>query len=636
MKCWGDACQKKDAGGKLLNPRDEISSTEKLLDLIRDPSPSDKRPPSAPRTRKGRILPFHFSAPVTVGIEITDIEICLVKIKQVSVNNLELLDFCRVPLPPALSRTSPPFGALLKTTLHSFCGELGSVKIWCVLSSPSVDIRYLKIPKVARDQVSNAVYWTYKKEAPFQDAESLFNYQIIGETSENGTPKMEVIAYTAPRNEIDTLQRLFDEAGFDLAGITPLSFSIQNLLRTYRPERPTDTACSLWIGMEWSCIDLFSDGKLVLSRSIRAGMNSMIEAIKDELVATDREIYPEGLQMETEPVSDGRTTQANEEAIQAREVLFGILDPQVTPPKGPRRYFETDVFEVIRPVLQRLVKQVERTLKHYSLHYDNAVIGKIYISGPLGSYSPLVNYVARQLEIPIVTVNPYDNALKLSASVPAPPNPYEQAFLAVAVGTALCVNPVSPNLLRTHSDQSRMDQAQRINRRVWTVFLCLLCLLGALSFWQDHQIRQKRIVASELRQQFDGYAPRVDRDLILQQVSQLKTAENALTAHSAKLLTVAIVSELASLTPDNIRLVSISSDLSIPTDKQGKKSARTLLMDGVVFGNRRMLDTVLAGYLIRLKNSPLFGNFSIPSRRYETLNGLEVLRFTGELTLEGV
>ncbi len=618
-----------------MNQVDEMSSAEKLLDLIRDDSHSDKPPPWVPSVRRGGRIPFRFSAPVMVGVEMSDLDLRLVKLRQVAFQKWEWLDFKRIPFPSDLTKTGAPFSAFLKTNLQGFCEGHRRVRIWCALSSPAVDIRYLRIPKVPGNQVTNAVYWTYKKELAFRDSEVVFNYQIIGETSENGALKTEVTAYTAPRQEVATLKAQFDEAGFDLAGIAPLSFSLQNLLKSTPTERPTAGACSLWIGMDWSCIDLFSDGKMVLSRGIRAGMNSMVEAIKEELPASDRQPSEDGLEMEHTDELDGVSSQADEATLRAREMLFGILNPGASP-EGHGRLSENEVFEIVRPVLQRLVRQVDRTLKHYSLHFNNKVIGKLYLSGPLSCCSPMVDYVTSQLEITTVTMNPYNGGIRPSASVPVPSSLYEQTLMAVAAGTALCVDPLSPNLLMTHKEQSRLEQMRRINRGALALFLCIMCVLSGAAFWQDRQIRQNRVRASELHRQLEDYTPRVDKKLILDQVVRVKDTANALSCHSEKLLSVAIVSELAGLTPKDIRLVRISSDLAPEPDKKGNRPARTLMMDGVVFGNRQIFDTTLAGYFLRLENSPLFGNFRIPSRRYETLNDREVLRFTGEITVEGV
>jgi len=618
-----------------LNQLDKMSSTERPLDLIRDDSNSDKSPSWVSPARKGRRMHFHFSAPVTVGVEISDLDLRLVKRKQGSSQKEEWLDFQRIPIPAGLSKTGAPFSAFLKTNLHSFCQGLRRVKIWCALSSPAVDIRYLKIPKVPRDQIANAVYWTYKKEVAFSDTEVVFNYQIIGETSENGALKTEVIGYTAPRHETEALKALFDAAGFDLVGITPLSFSLQNLLKRIPTETSTAGTCSLWIGMDWSCIDLFSDGKLILSRGIRAGMNSMVEAIKDDLLARDQKIPSNGLQMETDTWSDGDSPQADTATLRAREMLFGILNPGAFA-KGDGCLSENKILEIVRPVLTRLVRQVDRTLKHYSLHFNNKVISTLYLFGPLSGYSPMVDYVTGKLELTTVTMNLCEGGLKPSGPIPVSSNSYERNLMAVAAGTALCVDPLSPNLLRTHKDQSRLEQIRRINQGVLTVFLFMICMLAGVAFWQNHQIGQKRARASELHRQLEGYTPRVDKKLILDQVTRIKDAENALSSHGEKLLSVAIVSELASLTPKDIRLLRISYDLSPEPDKKGHRPVRTLMMDGVVFGNRQIFDTTLAGFLLRLKNSPLFGNFRIPTRRYETLNDREVLRFTGEITVEGV
>ncbi len=617
-----------------MNRREEISSTEKLLDLIRDDSNSEKTPPWTPVDPKGRRR--RFITPVNVGVEISDLDLRLVKLRQAASQKWEWLDSKRIPFPAGLSKTDTPFSAFLKTTLSRFCQGLHRVRIWCALSSPAVDIRYLKIPKVPRNQIANAVFWTYKKEMNFQDSTVVFNYQIIGETSENGVSKTEIMAYTAPRHETDRLKALFDAAGFDLAGITPLSFALQNLMMKNAPSRAqTNGECSLWIGTDWSCIDLFSEGKLVLSRGIRAGMNSMIEAIKDEMLPIKHTPPSGGLEMENPAGFEGDSRQADEATGRAREMLFGVLYPGASA-GGDGGLCENEIFKMVHPVLQRLVRQVDRTLKHYSMHFNNKVMGRIYLSGPLSGFSPMLDYITRQLDIPTFAMNPWE-----SGRILAPPHPVfsgscEQTLLAVAAGAALCVDPLSPNLLMTQKEQSQMEQVRRINRGVLILFLFIICFLAGMAFWHDRQIGQKRALAAEFHKQLAGCTPRVDKKLILDQVMRIKNAENALSSHGKKLLSVAIVSELANLTPKDIRLLRIDSGPSPEPAKKGDPPKRTLTMDGVVFGNRQMFDAILVGYFLRLKNSPIFGDFKIPGRRCQTLNDREVLRFTGEITIEDI
>ena len=91
------------------------------------------------------------------------------------------------------------------------------------------------------------------------------------------------MAYTAPKQEIKDLKDLFSKAGFPLTGISIVPFALQSLLRTGRIKTDESHISSLYIGRDWSRIDIFSEGCLVLSRGIKAGVKTMLEALRTEI-----------------------------------------------------------------------------------------------------------------------------------------------------------------------------------------------------------------------------------------------------------------------------------------------------------------------------------------------------------------
>ena len=60
---------------------------------------------------------------------------------------------------------------------------------------------------------------------------------------------------------------------------------------------------------------------------------------------------------------------------------------------------------------------------------------------------------------------------------------------------------------------------------------------------------------------------------------------------------------------------------------------KTLILDGIIQGERINLESMLAGYLMELKNSPLFDRPSIDRKFFEFYENREVLHFTAQLTL---
>ena len=71
-------------------------------------------------------------------------------------------------------------------------------ELWGTIPSARVENRYLKIPKVPQKQISNSVFWTYQKHSAFDDKETIFDYEVLGEAEEGGVKKIAVMAYTAP------------------------------------------------------------------------------------------------------------------------------------------------------------------------------------------------------------------------------------------------------------------------------------------------------------------------------------------------------------------------------------------------------------------------------------------------------
>jgi len=87
------------------------------------------------------------------------------------------------------------------------------------------------------------------------------------------------------------------------------------------------------------------------------------------------------------------------------------------------------------------------------------------------------------------------------------------------------------------------------------------------------------------------------------------------------------------LTPANVRLLSLTARLSdAPVNKKSEKKP-SLVLSGVVRGDRMILESTLAGYLMQLKNSPLFDQPKISKKSFEHYQGAEVLKFTARLKL---
>jgi hypothetical protein len=96
---------------------------------------------------------------------------------------------------------------------------------------------------------------------------------------------------------------------------------------------------------------------------------------------------------------------------------------------------------------------------------------------------------------------------------------------------------------------------------------------------------------------------------------------------------MAVLSEISSLTPPNIRLVSLKTNLGAPPSgkeppKESKKDEfKNVIVEGIIFGDRRTLESSLAGYIMKLEASPMFYRINIKKNSIEPFKKNEALHF---------
>ena len=630
--------------------KNEISSTERLLELIRTDSEIDLEDADKPsrKPRRGRKSFFggsiSFRKNITIGVDIGYDDLKLVKLRHVSDQNHELVEYARVPFDPQIPRESPDFHLFLRPTLEEFCGSDRNADMWCTISSARVETRQFRIPKVAARQVPNAIYWTYQRESAFNEEEKLFDYEILGEVRDEQPVKMDVLAYTVPRDEVAALKDMFAKAGFTLSGISIVPFAFQTLMRTRRVEAIDQYVASLYIGRDWSRIDIFRDGNLTLSRGIKAGVRTMMEALQKEIEGSRK-----GLSLVKSPDEEVGRIRAVKKKLKldlksAQQYFFGHFQEQGVS-KAQQQNLDVDeskVFQMIQPALERLVRQLERTIRHYALNFENAKIGKIYISSGATPHQRILNYIGEELGMPTEVLNPFQTSSNFLPLVPIPDSVSEQSSFAPAVGMALADNSRTPNFIFTYKDKRKAIRNQRVNRAVFAVFALLMVACVGLSFWQEQQIQKKEDEKKKMTQHLEQYNLRVDQNLILKLVEQIRQKNKSNRAIGQKYLNLAVISEVVDLTPPNVRLLSISTQLGPlqqnPAAKGAKKKndgppTKTLILEGIVQGDRLTLESTLAAYLMELKNSPLFDQPNVSNRSFEYLGNSEVLRFKAKLNL---
>ena len=515
-----------------MTKRDEISSTERLLDLIRDDGLEEDTAvnPGSQNSMGSRLMgliknPVSFKQSISVGVDLGHDDLKLVKIHRISDQKFEILEYFRVPFETGINQHKPEFYQFLRPILANFCGSSKNPDIWCTIPSARVETRQLRIPKVGPKQIFNTVYWSFQKIAPFNEKEKLFDYELLGEVDDGSVTKIDVMAYTALRSEINGLKDLFNKAGFPLSGISIVPFAFQTLLRTGRVDAQDMHIASLYIGRDWSRIDIFSEGNLMLSRGIKAGVKTMFEALRAEIEGNLFE-----LSIAKSPTKDTARIRAikkklKHELDQAHQLFFGTLHERPPSAVDPRERMleENKIFQMILPALERLVRQVERTLRHFSLNYENARVGKIYTSSGVNPHQRIIDYIGEELGIPTETLNPFVDNDHFVSSTPSPELLSEQSAFVPAMGMALSSNKLTPNFLYTQKDKQKAVTGQWISRGVIAGFALIMMICVGVSFWQRSILADKEYQKQQFQKQLENITVRVDQGLVLKLVDDIQT-----------------------------------------------------------------------------------------------------------------
>ena len=625
----------------------EIQSTEKLLKLIRtqDPGPAAKEsaspsmienPPKP--NRRSFLSSISFQKRITIGVDIGHTHIKLAKISR-SDKSYELLDYKDIPFKSSISIADERIAETLQSALDQFCADSKAYDIWGAIQSANVETHCIRIPKLPRKQIDNAIFWTFTRKSPFDKHTEILDYEILGDVNEGGLKKTQVLVFKAPKEDINTFKAVFQKIGYPLKGISIAPFAIQNLFRTRIIDYPEEDSCCLFIGRDWSRIAIYSQGNLVLSRGIKAGMRSMIEAISLALQREEDLSKTPQQEGSDETGANGDFEKSSMTLYpKAQKIFFDFVGTQPSAaaikPSDATRIDRTQVFQMVIPAMERLIRQVERTFEHYTLNFNTEGVKRIFISGQIIANPAVVEHLAKQLDLPVIPMNPFPAESPFTRQIRIPESAWDRESYVPAIGLALSSNAITPNFLFTHENKNQFECIRRNNMRLLTGCMLILMVMIGIFSWQQRELGDRRLQLNKLEAQMLTYNPPVEKDLLLGLYAKTKQRRHLVAEIARRYTPAAMITEISQITPPNIRLLYIDALFDQKKSGKTKETQRDVTIEGIVFGDTGTFETSLASYLLSLKNSPMFQKPSVQNKQIEYYNDQQVLHFTTKLLLD--
>lgn len=602
----------------------ETTATERLLDVIRGNSEPDTTQPSSPppprptnpikpvKENKSIVAKFTKIKPqaasVTVGIDIGHEAIHLIKVVR-SDNKAEVAEHKSIPLPSDIERGSLEFDNFLQAAVVPFYSTARRTNMWVVMSSAHCEVRLIRIPKVSTKHLGATINWTLKKEASFNEKESFFDYEVRGETGEPGNKKLEVMCYIAPTAEVEELKALFSRIRVPLAGISIVPFAIQNIFLNHWMTLSEKQITCLFIGTSHSRIDFYNEGKLILTRNINTGLNSMTDMLTESLnyrTAEGGKLAPE----------------------EARKILFTFAENSNNPVVLADGFTITkdEIESLLVPVLERFVRQIERTFEHFTLtHGGERKVGKVYLSSIMPIYEAMTKYFSTQLGAECHLFDPLKQVLETSSF-------RERISDIAAFGMALSDNAYTPNFIYTYKDKAKTAYAIKVNRLILISLIAAVLACSGVFAVQRQMVAQRKADLSQLERQVRQSAPLVSKETLLQMTSAAGQKQQRYVELSRRYKGMALIAEISTLTPENVSLTSLKADFaeksgSEKTKEPAIKTAHTAVIEGAIKGKQEMLEALLASYVMKLKASPMFSDVTVSTSRIEPAKKGALLTF---------
>jgi hypothetical protein len=316
---------------------------------------------------------------------------------------------------------------------------------------------------------------------------------------------------------------------------------------------------------------------------------------------------------------------------QARKLVMG-LSPDSPPAEQLYARYGVDkdtVFAMINPALERLVRQVERTFEHYSVTMGRESISAIYVSTAMDVYRPIIDYIGGQLAIESDVLDPLDPGHEFVNGMKSESTISERSAFVPVLGVALSDMSRTLNLICTSEDKEKKRRYDWTSKIIVATFLTVMIVIFGYYLWLSSIVDQKRQSVAALEQKLAQHTE-VSEATIMKMVSAAKTEKKSFEEIKEKYLGVTILGEIARITPESIRLFSVQNALATSVTIKGKNVAQApqATIDGVVSGAAETLDSTLAGYVLKLQSSPLFGRALITTKKTEKKDGKDMLYFT--------
>lgn len=285
-------------------------------------------------------------------------------------------------------------------------------KVDGVVSGQSVVIRPINMTAMTPKELKNAIKFEAERYLPYSVADAQIDGIPLRNSVDGDDKTMEVLLVAAPRETLRNAQEVIKQSGIQPNAIDLEPMSLVRALKVNTDAQLFEQTIALInLGANSSSINIFKAGMLRHNRTITVAGNSFTKAIGQSLNLSFEEA---------------------EKIKKDKGVIRVEKDATPVAPTTMR------IYNVIIPVLNELITEIQRSFDYYRSRYRGESVDAIFLSGGTARFKNIDQYIYNELGIQCQLADPFKNISLSGVSGMSVEEIREMApSLMVVVGLAL-------------------------------------------------------------------------------------------------------------------------------------------------------------------------------------------------------
>lgn len=345
------------------------------------------------------------------AIDIGTSAIKILYLKQTG-NSYALLKWTHIPLNDVGTELSPQDRKNIAVTrIAEFIAreKLPTKNVIASVSGNQVIVRYVKFPKLSREELTKTIQFEAEPYIPFDIREVDLSFHVLGDVMEDGQKKMDTILVAAKKEVIQGRLEILNDLNLRPVVIDLDVFALQNAYELNNPAAVDEIVLLINIGASVTNMAIVEKQVSRVVRDVFIAGNSFTKAVQRNLAC------------------DMKTA---DEMKAKYSILVTAEEKEKTLSENQKEALQ--VSSAVTPVAKELLGEIQRSIDFFVSQNPEKTIQRILLSGGTAQLKNLDKYISNALKVPVEIFNP----MKAIAGGEVIPEDMATGF-AVAAGMAV-------------------------------------------------------------------------------------------------------------------------------------------------------------------------------------------------------